>query len=77
VADRDLLPAVFVLFLRLSEEPDVDTNKLRDDELVKELLGRKKALSDRGIKLTVVLIASRELLGQSLMTRRGVSAGCS
>jgi len=43
----------------------VETNKIKDDELVKELLGRKKVLSERGIKLTVVLIASRELLGSS------------
>ena len=62
--DRDLLPAVFVLFMRLSESEDTETNKVKDDELVKELIGRKKALADRAIKLTVVLIASRELLGQ-------------
>lgn len=43
----------------------METNKIKDDELVKELLGRKKVLSERGIKLTVVLIASRELLGPS------------
>lgn len=54
---------MFVLFLRLSEADDVETNKMRDDELVKELLGRKKVLAERQIKLTVVLIASRDLLG--------------
>lgn len=62
--NRDLVPSVFVLFLRLSEEDDELLDKAKDEELVKELVARKKVLSERGIKLTVVLIASRELLGE-------------
>jgi hypothetical protein len=64
---RDLVPSVFVLFLRLSEEDDELLDKSRDEELVKELVARKKVLSERGIKLTVVLIASRELLGENFL----------
>lgn len=57
----DLVPSVFVLFLRLSEDPETD--KAQDDALIRDLVTRRKVLADRGIKLTIVLIASRELLG--------------
>lgn len=59
----DLVPAVFVMFLRLSEDDDEDYVRGKDEELVKELSAKKKALTERGVKLTVVLIASRDLLG--------------
>lgn len=72
-----LVPAVFVLFLRIYEhpfqaprspllEPDHERDneeRRRDTELSAEVAQRKKSLSERGIKLTVVLIASRRMLG--------------
>jgi len=73
----ELVPSVFVLFLRLWEPPppasplDVQENahrdeeKRRDTDLAAEIGTRKKATGERGIKLTVVLLASRRMLGQS------------
>lgn len=65
----ELVPSVFVLFLKLWETPagteDKDKEREMDDQLVKEIAERKKRLVDRGIKLTVVLMASREMLGKS------------
>ncbi|KAG9008676.1 hypothetical protein FRB90_008778 [Tulasnella sp. 427] len=71
----ELVPSVFVLFLRLSENFG-GTNRLegrddtlkeeerkRDAELATEISNRKKATGERGIKLTVVLLASRQMLG--------------
>lgn len=69
---------MFVVFNRLFELPSttprspLDTTydpereqeeKKRDAELAAEIAARKKTTSERGIKLTVVLIASRRLLG--------------
>ena len=77
----NLVPSVFVLFLRLFElpphmpqspldPPDVEREKekeqeerKRDTELSAEVAQRKKNTSERGIKLTVVLMASRRMLG--------------
>lgn len=36
----------------------------RDTELVNEIVNRKRACAERGIKLAVVLLTSREMLGQ-------------
>lgn len=72
----ELVPSVFVLFLRLWEPPpplsplDVRENETRDDErkhdaeLAAEIGLRKKSTGERGIKLTVVLMASRRMLGE-------------
>lgn len=75
-----LVPAVFVLFTRLFELPPttprspLDTTydpereqeeRKRDTELAADISARKKTATERGIKLTVVLIASRRLLGAS------------
>ena len=77
----NLIPSVFVLFLRMYETlaleprspldvPDFERErekeqeeKRRDAELAAEIAQRKKITNDRGIKLTVVLIASRPMLG--------------
>lgn len=71
----ELVPAVFVLFLRLSELPPLasplegrdesskEKERQRDAELAAEIGARKKITSERGIKLTVVLLASRRMLG--------------
>ena len=49
----ELIPSVFVLFLRLAD----------DEALVREITERRRKLGER-IKLTVVLIASAETLGE-------------
>jgi len=78
----ELVPSVFVLFLRLYESPIHDVveemtaeaarardederrkEKENDELLVKEIGERRKKLGERGIKLTVVLIASAATLG--------------
>jgi hypothetical protein len=79
----NLVPSVFVLFLRLFELPphtlrspldlpDVDHDRegeqeerRRDMELAAEVAQRKKGTNEQGIKLTVVLMASRRMLGAS------------
>ncbi|GEM06476.1 glutathione transferase omega-1 [Rhodotorula toruloides] len=68
---RELVPAVFVLVLRLFEHPpgsNVDPTtreeeeRERDGGLVQEIVDRKRTTYERGIKLAVVLLCSRELL---------------
>ena len=39
--------------------------RFRDNELVNDILNRKRTCSERGIKLAVVLLASRQMLGES------------
>ena len=72
---RELLPCVFTLVLRLWE-PGPDSGdplasgaealeaeeRAHDAELVREIAERKRVTADRGIKLAVVLLASRRLL---------------
>ena len=73
-----MVPSVFVVFTRLFEhapttrapletteadrEREVEERR-RDTELCAEIAARKKTVSERGVKLTVVLLASRRLLG--------------
>lgn len=72
------VPSVFVLFIRLYESPphhmprspldqphpDREAEERRKDaEMSAEIALRKKSTSERGIKLTVVLLASRKMLG--------------
>jgi len=78
----ELVPSVFVLFLRLFENSQLgdgqelsadeaqkketmDRAKERemDDMLVKEIGERRRRLGERGIKLTIVLMASAATLG--------------
>jgi hypothetical protein len=65
-----MVPSVFVLFLRLWESPSPlpseeiqRKEKEMDDLLVKEIGERRRRLGERGIKLTVVLMASAAALG--------------
>lgn len=70
----ELVPSIFVVFLRLWESPpplsplegrreqEVEEERFHDQELATELSTRKRALAERGIKLTAVLLASRRLL---------------
>lgn len=81
-----LLPSVFVLFLRIFEFlpqasrtdlPDADRERereqeerKRDTELSAEVALRKKSMNERGIKLTVVLMASRRMLDDPTLDAR-------
>jgi len=70
----ELVPSVFVLFLRLWELPaptspleghnaqDREEERRHDMELANEIASRKKSAAERGIKLTCVLLASRRML---------------
>lgn len=68
----EMVPAVFVLFLRLYEHPFPDdpeeTRRQKelemDEGLVREIGDRRRRLGERGIKLTVVLMASAAALGE-------------
>lgn len=79
-----LVPSVFVLFLRLFEAPAVharspldppDTEReqeerRRDLDLSAEVADRKKTTNERGIKLTVVLLATRRMLDDPSLDSR-------
>jgi hypothetical protein len=71
----ELVPSVFVLFLRLWEAPppmsplegrerEIEQERFNDQELAQEIGARKRVVAERGIKLTVVLLASRRMLGR-------------
>ncbi|GAA6001644.1 hypothetical protein JCM10207_002245 [Rhodosporidiobolus poonsookiae] len=72
---RELVPSVFILVLRLFEHEQgqtthapldpaarEDAERAKDAELVREIVERKRATLERGIKLAVVLLCSRALL---------------
>lgn len=75
---REMIPSVFILVLRLNESEPIGRNgpldslkvteeeeeriRERDSELVKEILERKRSTIERGIKLAVILMCSRNLL---------------
>jgi trafficking protein particle complex subunit 11 len=80
-----LVPAVFVLFTRLFEyvsqtprsplDPQYDPareaeERQRDSVLAQEIAERKRSTSERNIKLTVVLIASRRMLDDPALDAR-------
>ncbi|KAH9072843.1 Gryzun, putative trafficking through golgi-domain-containing protein [Lactarius deliciosus] len=80
-----LVPSVFVLFIRLYESPphhmpaspldpphpDREAEERRKDaEMSAEIALRKKSTSERGIKLTVVLMASRKMLDDPALDAR-------
>ncbi|KAI0300474.1 Gryzun, putative trafficking through golgi-domain-containing protein [Multifurca ochricompacta] len=80
-----LVPSVFVVFIRLYESPphhmprspldqphpDREAEeRRRDAEMSAEIALRKKSTSERGIKLTVVLIASRKMLDDPALDTR-------
>lgn len=66
-----LLPCVFVLFLSLSEdETDKEKEREQDTALSTFIASRKRLTSERSIKLTVVLLASRRLLDDPALEPR-------
>ncbi|OWZ51735.1 hypothetical protein C351_03530 [Cryptococcus neoformans c8] len=85
----ELIPSVFVLFLRLYESPirhmpsdetaeetqareaeEKQKEKEMDDLLIKEIGDRRRKLGERGIKLTVVLMASSQTLDSPALDPR-------
>lgn len=56
------------------ERNRVEEERKRDAEISAEIAQRKKTTSERGIKLTVVLLASRRMLGMSLLCFSFVTA---
>ncbi|KAH9855996.1 Gryzun, putative trafficking through golgi-domain-containing protein [Lenzites betulinus] len=76
----NLLPSVFVMFMRIYESPPPQTGqterdreveeKRRDTELSAEIAQRKKSTNERGLKLTVVLMASRRMLDDPTLDGR-------
>lgn len=87
----EMVPSVFVMFLRLYEAPSATgehgaaadpaaaqarreaekaMEKDADEGLVKEIAERRRRLGERGIKLTVVLMASAAALGASCVSCR-------
>ncbi|KZO93890.1 hypothetical protein CALVIDRAFT_485134 [Calocera viscosa TUFC12733] len=74
-----LVPAVFVLFLRLPEvipagalptEKEMEEQREKDAELAREIAERKRSTAERGIKLTVVLLATRAMLDDKSLDLR-------
>ncbi|KAK4688106.1 trafficking protein particle complex subunit 11, partial [Tremellales sp. Uapishka_1] len=66
----ELVPSVFVLFLRLYEDESGEKEKEMDDLLIKEIGDRRKRLGERGIKLTIVLMASAATLDSPTLDPR-------
>ncbi|WVO12852.1 hypothetical protein L204_100460 [Cryptococcus depauperatus] len=84
----ELVPSVFILFLRLYESPPIpkgletaeekekretqekEKEKEMDDLLVKQIGDRRRRLGERGIKLTVVLMASFRTLDSPALDPR-------
>ncbi|KAG8739213.1 hypothetical protein FRC10_005870 [Ceratobasidium sp. 414] len=78
----ELVPSVFVLFTRLWEAPspksplepkpdaEAGEEKQRDTDLAMEIAARKRSTGERGIKLTVVLLATRRALDDPSLDAR-------
>jgi hypothetical protein len=79
---REMVPAVFVMVLRISEyvlpphETPLDSvekegfERREDEGLVQEIIERKPSTSERGIKLAVILLCSRQLLDDPTLDAR-------
>lgn len=77
---RDMLPSVFVLVLRLWEPPPqppttegapssaAAEERTQDQQLVQDIVDRKRQTAERGIKLAVVLLVSQQLYDTSNAT---------
>ncbi|KAI5481898.1 hypothetical protein MNV49_000175 [Pseudohyphozyma bogoriensis] len=76
---REMVPSVFVLVLRLGEYTNdgpldlgrkEEQERAWDAELVQEVVDRKRSTTERGIKLAVVLVCSRQLLDDTSLDAR-------
>ncbi|KAF9809102.1 hypothetical protein IEO21_07571 [Rhodonia placenta] len=80
-----LIPSVLVVFMRIYEYPQAERAPLeteeidqqreteerrKDNELCAEIAQRKRVAAERGIKLTVVLLASRKMLDEAVLDVR-------
>ncbi|CCL99236.1 uncharacterized protein FIBRA_01251 [Fibroporia radiculosa] len=80
-----LVPSVYVVFMRIYESPQAARAPLepseadrereaeerrRDTELCADIAQRKRTTSERGVKLTVVLLASRKMLDEPSLDNR-------
>lgn len=83
---RELVPSVFVSFYCLAEQPPDAAKeapgteqtgtlagaelKRKDEDLIRVISDRKRALSERGIKFTVVLLTTRSMLDSPSLESR-------
>lgn len=68
---REMVPAVFILVLRLGPPSTVPDQPSREDgELVQSIVDRKRATVERGIKLAVILVCARALLDDPALDSR-------
>lgn len=78
---RELVPSVFILVLRLYESASTggaptdptereEEEREKDALLIREIIDRKRSTLERGIKLAVVLLCSRELLDDPALDLR-------
>jgi hypothetical protein len=71
-----MIPCVFVLVLRLVEGPGAAGGQVggggedEDAQLVNEILARRSLTAERGIKLAVILLTSRGMLGKAIRSQR-------
>ncbi|TKY88966.1 hypothetical protein EX895_002207 [Sporisorium graminicola] len=67
---RELVPSVFVSFYCLPTDSDIDQLRTADEALIKTISERRRTLTERGIKLTVVLLTQRETLDDPQLEAR-------
>ncbi|KAF6766968.1 protein of unknown function DUF1683, C-terminal [Kalmanozyma brasiliensis GHG001] len=67
---RDLVPSVLVSFHVLPASPDTEELRKLDESLVKLISERRRTLTERGIKLTIVLLTQRQTLDDAQLEAR-------
>ncbi|KAN0064294.1 hypothetical protein ACQY0O_002480 [Thecaphora frezii] len=77
---RELIPSVFVAFHCLAEKPggpeapqtaeSGEALRRRDEDLIRHIGERRRALAERGIKMTVVLLTHRSMLDDPALEAR-------
>nr|CDI55140.1 conserved hypothetical protein [Melanopsichium pennsylvanicum 4] len=67
---RELVPSVFVAFHTLPTNQDIEEVRKADQDLIKIIAERRRTLTERGIKLTVVLLTQREMLDDAQLEVR-------
>lgn len=60
-----------------TEKSRMEEERRRDAELAAEIALRKKGTNERNVKLTVVLMASRRLLGERVLPGISNNSSCS
>lgn len=67
---RELIPSIFVSFHTLPTASTPEDLRTADEGLIKTVGERRRALTERGIKLTVVLLTEREMLDDTQLEGR-------